>query len=345
MPDENAYYRVFSALASYLIREEKWSEPFTISLSDENTQNSLKEATGLPWGTIRSLINRLATDGLISVTSGSGRGNRTTVSFIHSPHEVLSRYLMNERSRNENSNLDNDELAALEAEIARLSELPKRALPDLAWWEVTQTDAPNQILFAPSPDVAFSDDELIGRDDIIVEVASLLQTHHAVALVGQPGVGKTHFVANFQRLLVEGSQGGLGVFWVKLSETSTLDELVSLFLTRSGGKGLGVSTSSSLLNKKETPISQAYALLTELRKSCYLLIIDNFERILNNKAEPLDEGYQVFLQVILEHDLGQSRVILVSHWIPKDPRGRRPITKELPSMTSDEGVRFLYHLG
>jgi tetratricopeptide (TPR) repeat protein len=340
MQEPQSYLNVYRALVSLLINDlNYWERPYSIALTDKDTQNALTNATQLRWGRIKRALARLETEGLISIEPGTGRGNRTVIRFNLSPKEIIQDF---EGSVSSNQATP-DSIDTIRRDMSREgignSERP------LEWWEGDRLEEPNQILQVPGSDAAFIDDELIGRDNYIAELTRLLRHQQVIAVVGQPGIGKTHLIARFIHKLLD-VKGGLGIFWVNLSEKSTLDEFSGDFLIRTGGKSLEPSDTSLLLNKADPPSAQAYAMLAALRQRRLLLVIDNLENVLDNETlSPHDEGFRVFLQLLLEHSLGESRVLFISHWVPKDVRSREPPALEIEGLKIDEGVRFMQYLG
>lgn len=110
----------------------------------------------------------------------------------------------------------------------------------------------------------------LGREREIADVRELLAAHRLVTLTGPGGIGKTRLAIEIARSLLPSFPGG--VSFVDLAPLSD--------------SGPVLSTIAAVLGVYETPgtlLSQALA--TRLRDQMVLLVLDNFEHLLDASAE------------------------------------------------------------
>lgn len=125
----------------------------------------------------------------------------------------------------------------------------------------------DRVINIPSPRTSF-----IGRADEIREIASLLTAPgcHLLTLVGAGGAGKTRLSIEVARQL--GESFADGVHFVSLAAAKTIDDVVTALID-----------AVSMEISKE-PVSPAEALLGYLESRHLLLVIDNFEHLLDSAS-------------------------------------------------------------
>jgi predicted ATPase/DNA-binding XRE family transcriptional regulator len=113
---------------------------------------------------------------------------------------------------------------------------------------------------------------LIGRDDELTKIESLVRTHALTTLVGAGGIGKTRLALRVGEALLEGS--GDGVWLVELAafnESATVQAIASTF-------GLGEQQGRSLPD----------VVLDYLQLRRLVLILDNCEHVIDEAARVVD---------------------------------------------------------
>ena len=334
-------FKVYLEVIKLMPTNHLWEETFSINLTDKEKQNQIQLATGLSWWRIRNNLEYLSQNHIIDLQTGNGRGKKTKITLVSPPVEVLG-----ESFDTFQNLLSENQKEFIERTIkdVSVSQLP---LLRPSWLKKSVDIKKSQFIAAPPADRYHPGDIFIGRGEFIRHFSEILKKNHLVVMVGHPGVGKTHLLSWYQQQLVTQLEYGVQIFWIKLNAGDTLSSLSEEFLLRARGeRSTNIATEYTMTaNKNDGSINAAYALFTELRQGRYFLLIDNFEKILDESLLPKDEGYQEFLKLLMEHECGESRVVILSHWIPKDERGRSPVAIELGGMDEDDGTTYLRELG
>ena len=207
------------------------------------------------------------------------------------------------------------------------------------WWHFDQASAIFKILDIPDSDFAFADDILIGRESDLALLGEHIYSHSVTILAGQPGVGKTHLIAKYIRQLLSMDVRGIRLVWLKLTSESLLEELVAAIF--GSHEATGVADEFRKVPAGSASVL-AYSVLEELKRTPYLLTLDNFEMLMNPALGAVNEpGYAALYDLLTHHSIGSSRVLIGSWWIPRDSRGRRAAHIELEGLTRDGVESFL----
>ena len=301
----------------------------SVPMKDSAFRDALKAESGLPWTRVRSCIGMLSEQGVIEFSAGSGRGNLSVIRFARNPAVVLA-----ECARSPHIDAPRKFIEDIHAEVARLRRLataPATILSErLMWWDQSRDPGRTRLVVSPGSDAAFADDDLYGRRADLTSLAEAISTRYTVALVGQPGVGKTHLMAVYQRMLTETPSSGLRIVWLKLTRQSHLEQLGRHLLGDIRGGGAE---------------SLAYAVFEELKRTPHLVILDNFELILRPDGTPEDPGYRTILSLVTHHGLGGSRVLLGSWWLPRDCQGRTPYRLLVEGLDEEAVLELLWSRG
>jgi hypothetical protein len=172
-------------------------------------------------------------------------------------------------------------------------------------WRYYQSDRPNT-----------NTDQIFGRQAELNEI----------------GIGKSTVTSLFVERK-EKSGAYAGIYWRSIHENSTIREIVGSFfaiLNRPIERLEGYTTHDLIA-----------MLCEELRNAPYLLVLDNFERLLNPQTNtPHRTEFSEFLERILDN-IGASRVLLTSWECPVSSRGLRPAVCSLDGLESEAAIRLL----
>ncbi|HEY6325084.1 MAG TPA: adenylate/guanylate cyclase domain-containing protein, partial [Candidatus Cybelea sp.] len=125
---------------------------------------------------------------------------------------------------------------------------------------------------------------LVGREEVLAEIESLVQGHPLVTLVGTGGVGKTRLALQAGADLLDGAADG--VWFIELAQ---LNDAALIVNTIAATFGLREQANSSLLE----------VLLQYLRPRRLLLILDNCEHLIEEVAKIADAMLRAAPQVRL----------------------------------------------
>lgn len=208
------------------------------------------------------------------------------------------------------------------------------------WWGESRVGVPALVRVAtPKGDIQFVDDAQVARDAKLGEILDRLQSRHVIALVGQPGVGKTHLVAQLVRHLESVPGTGIKLVWAKLTDEFDFEDLLALMRVSLDNEER-VSTAS--IEGADYAEGMASAALQIMRNHTCLLILDSFEKTLHSETnQPTDLGFRAFLGKLLQHSSGLSRTILASWWVPVDSSDRSPTSVLLEGFSLPEAAQLL----
>lgn len=157
--------------------------------------------------------------------------------------------------------------------------------------------------------------DIFGRQQELIKIDEFLNDRPALAIIGLRGIGKST-LASLYIDRIEKKEDFAGIFWYKVDENTDISDLVNNFLTVAG---------KSIKNLEDyREVDQLDILFRELKAAPYLLVIDNFEVLLDPQTnKPLKSSFSDFIEKSIEIT-GKSRVIFTSWESPASERGIRP---------------------
>ncbi len=328
MSNKNNLYPLYEALLNAVPEQMDWFEEFELNLANPE----FKTKTALI--DVRQTLQNLIEIGWLKILSDVEQSNNIiSVKIICPPTYGLQKFHEFQQQIRERK-----EARRLSREILKYQrQEDERLLPKL--WQSDDHQGKNPtLLYCPPTDASLlTEDLLIGRREIVLNLKNRLEENHIVSLVsqfGQLGVGKTKIVGWLINRLLNQKNSNVDIYWVKLgSQVSTADTIIDFLL-----KIKGSMESKQRTDYVSTPAPQVFQeFIDALKAHAYLIIIDNLDKSLD-EGKP-KKGMQLLLKMLMENPIGNSRVILINDQLPRE-QTVPPL--QVPPFSEEETRQFLF---
>jgi hypothetical protein len=157
---------------------------------------------------------------------------------------------------------------------------------------------------------------LFGRDEDVQKILGKL-TRNSLAVIGMQGIGKSKVVsAVFEKLASNWPSGFKTLYWRRFKQEEP--PAFSSF----GRSIIQEHTRDHVEFDRLSVSDQVEAVLQVLRKKQALVVVDQFESVVDSRTRiPKDPGFARFLSALINQDVGAARVLFTSREAPMDERG------------------------
>ena len=180
--------------------------------------------------------------------------------------------------------------------------------------------------------------KVFGREKELAIIEILLRDKSALVITGFHGTGKSTLASMFINRKAERWKFA-EIYWRKLDETTDITEVVGSFLTDIG---------KPVKDLEHYKIAdQIDILFQELNKVSYLLVLDNFEILLDSQTnKPLESkiGFSELIEKANENCI-RSKIIFISCNYFASGRGIRPFPYEIRGLDTSAGIKLLRREG
>lgn len=179
---------------------------------------------------------------------------------------------------------------------------------------------------------------IFGREKELENIESLLNDKSALVITGFRGTGKSTLASMFVDRVGESGKFA-SVYWRKVDETTDIRDIIGSFFTVIG------KNAKDLEHYKI--VDQINVLFQELNEVSYLLILDNFEILLDPQTnKPLESkiGFSELIEKANENNI-KSKILFTSWDSIASERGIRPFSYKLRGLDTSAGILLLRHEG
>ena len=179
---------------------------------------------------------------------------------------------------------------------------------------------------------------IFGREKELESIENHLNDKNILVLTGLRGTGKSTLASMFFDRMVESGKFA-GIYWRKVDETTDISDIIGSFFTVIG------KTVKDLEHYKIP--DQIHLLFQELNEAAYLLVLDNFEIILDPQTDkPLESkvGFSDLIEKANENCIRSN--ILFTCWDSlASERGFRPFSYQIRGLDISDGILLLRREG
>jgi tetratricopeptide (TPR) repeat protein len=179
---------------------------------------------------------------------------------------------------------------------------------------------------------------IFGREKEIENIEDLLKDKSALVITGFRGTGKSTLASMFVDRM-EKSGKFAGIYWRKVDETTDIKDIIGSFFT---------VISKPVKDLERYKIAdQIHLLFQELNEASYLLILDNFEILLDPQTnKPLESkvGFSDLIEKVNENCI-RSKILFTSWDSFSSERGIRPFSYQIRGLDTSAGIQLLRREG
>jgi len=180
--------------------------------------------------------------------------------------------------------------------------------------------------------------KIFGREKEIESIEDLLKDKSALVITGFCGTGKSTLASMFVDR-TGNNRKFAGTYWRKVDETTDISEIIGSFFTVIG-KPVKDLTRYKIAD-------QIDLLFKELDEASYLLVLDNFETLLDPQTnKPLESkvGFSDLIEKANENSI-RSKVLFTSWESISSERGVRPFFYQINGLDISAGIQLLRREG
>jgi hypothetical protein len=173
----------------------------------------------------------------------------------------------------------------------------------------------NQDIFRPVIDI----EQIFGREKELEDIENLLKDKSALVITGFRGTGKSTLASLFVDKMYKNGKFA-GIYWRKVDETTDISDIIGSFFTAIGKSVTGLADYKTL--------DQINILFRELNEGSYLLVLDNFESLLDpqtNKPLKSKIGFSELIESAAANCI-KSKILLTSWESLASERGISPFS-------------------
>ena len=180
--------------------------------------------------------------------------------------------------------------------------------------------------------------KIFGREKDLEKIENLLEANSALVITGLRGTGKSILTSMFIDR-IEKTGKFADIYWRKVDETTDISDIISSFFTVIGKPVKN-------LERSKIP-DQIYYLFQELNEASYLLILDNFEIILDPQTNKPLESKVGFSELIenAKENCTKSKVLFTSWDSLASERGIRPFSYQIKGLDESASILLLKREG
>lgn len=172
---------------------------------------------------------------------------------------------------------------------------------------------------------------IFGRIKELEEIDELLRNNSTITITGLRGIGKSTLASMYVDKL-QREQHLIGIYWRKMDETIDITDIVASFF-----EVVGKSINPEMYKIED----QLSLLFRELNSGNYLLVLDNFEILVDPETgKPMKAGFSDLIERSVDI-CGKSRVIFTSWECPVSNRGIRPSSYHIGGLDTESALNLL----
>ncbi|AKB44301.1 tetratricopeptide repeat protein [Methanosarcina vacuolata] len=179
---------------------------------------------------------------------------------------------------------------------------------------------------------------VFGRETELEKIENYLEDNSALVITGLRGTGKSTLASMFVDRMGESGKFA-GIYWRKVDETTDISEIIGSFFTVIGKPVKDL--------ERYKILDQINLLFNELNEASYLLVLDNFEVILDPQTnKPLESkvGFSELIESAKESCI-RSKILFTSWDSLASERGIRPFSYQIRGLDTSAGILLLRHEG
>jgi tetratricopeptide (TPR) repeat protein len=212
-------------------------------------------------------------------------------------------------------------------------------------------------IYAPGGLPEIDLDSVVGRENDLAELHTAVRNNACLSVVAMSGMGKSTLVWLYLTRLSKGNlrskRGGTAplvaaetpkaIFWDRINRNDDLTRVLGDFFAEAAPEA-AIPPSAW---EKQPPGEQIEYFLREIMERPYLIVLDNFEVLIDpNTLQPYNDFFgQLLERLIALTPKCPSRVIITSWDVPKSLRGRSPQVMRLTGLTDRAGAEALAQWG
>ena len=197
---------------------------------------------------------------------------------------------------------------------------------------------PNSWIYADGSRPVIDAERIFGREKELKDIENLLQDKSALVIKGLRGTGKSTLASMFVDRMDEDGKFA-GIYWRKMYETTDISDIIGSFFTVIGKPVID-------LEHYKIP-DQLNLLFKELNEASYLLILDNFEVLLDPQMDkPLESkiGFSDLIEKANENCI-RSKILFTSWDSIFSERGLRLSSISIGGLDPSAGILLLKREG
>ncbi|AKB57145.1 tetratricopeptide repeat protein [Methanosarcina barkeri] len=179
---------------------------------------------------------------------------------------------------------------------------------------------------------------VFGRETELEKIENYLEDNSALVIMGLRGTGKSTLASMFVDRMGESGKFA-GIYWRKVDETTDISEIIGSFFTVIGKPVKDL--------ERYKILDQINLLFNELNEASYLLVLDNFEVILDPQTnKPLESkvGFSELIESAKESCI-RSKILFTSWDSLASERGIRPFSYQIRGLDTSAGILLLRREG
>ncbi len=180
--------------------------------------------------------------------------------------------------------------------------------------------------------------KIFGRENDLEILEDLFKDNSAVVIKGFCGTGKSILASMFiDRMEKKGKF--VGIYWRKINETTDIEDIIGSFFT-----AIGKPVKDLVGYKIPDQIS---ILFRELNEGSYLIVLDNFESLLDpqtNKPLKSKVGFSELIESAAANCI-RSKILFTSWESLASERGISPFSYQIKGLDASAGILLLRHQG
>ena len=196
----------------------------------------------------------------------------------------------------------------------------------------------NSWIYVDGSRPAIDPKRIFGREKELESIENILNDKSALVITGLRGTGKSTLASMFiERMEKSGKFDG--IYWRKVDETTTITDIIGSFFTVIG------KPVKNLENYKIQ--DQISLLLKELKEATYILVLDNFEILLDPQTnKPLESkvGFSDLIEISKDNCI-RSKILFTCWDSLASERGFRPFPYPIMGLDTSAGISLLKREG
>jgi hypothetical protein len=181
-------------------------------------------------------------------------------------------------------------------------------------------------------------ERIFGREKELESIENILNDKSALVITGLRGTGKSTLASMFITRMEKSGKFD-GIYWRKVVETTTISDIIGSFF-------IVIGKPVKELERYKIP-DQISLLLKELKEAPFLLVLDNFEILLDPQTnKPLESkvGFSELIEISKDNCF-QSKILFTCWDSLASERGFRPFPYRIMGLDTSAGISLLKREG